>query len=171
VEPTAAPATRRPPSVWAPANPNFAISDRELVHEKRLNGAEAEGPLLPAFSMFGKTVSSLLLKLSPGPLPGLFLWLRSDQTMPEGAGQGRGTVPEPMRSPTGSTSCKLSFATARADAQAHRQAVCTNGTSPFAGVDERGEVSVLRVAVRFAPDMHLVGWAGDRAGRRRWSPT
>ncbi|MEA3156124.1 MAG: hypothetical protein QOK44_3713 [Betaproteobacteria bacterium] len=57
-----------------------------------------------------------------------------------------------MRLPTGPTSCKLSFATARADAQAHRQAVCTNGTLPLPGSTSAGEVGVLRVAVRCAPD-------------------
>ena len=87
-----------------------------------------------------------------------------DTPRPKEPGSGRGTVPEPMRLPTGPTSCKLSFATARADAQAHRQAVCTNGTLPLPGSTSAGEV-------RVADDVHRipVGCAGDRAGRRRWS--
>jgi hypothetical protein len=35
-----------------------------------------------------------------------------------------------------------------------------------AGVDQCGEIGVLRVAARLAPDMHPVSGAGDRAGHR-----
>jgi hypothetical protein len=96
------------------------------------HGAEAEGPALAGHFHVWQDGFQSPPQTQPGAL--FVAALRSDDARRSRAGTGN---------------------RARADAQAHRQAVCTNGTSPFAGVDEsrRGQRPSRggTICTRYAP--------------------